>query len=50
MEKNIAATLAQPASTSLDTQVVEVLQAEATEEEEKIILRKIDWQYVGMTV
>ncbi|CEL10163.1 hypothetical protein ASPCAL13288 [Aspergillus calidoustus] len=46
MEKNIAAPLAQPASTSLDTQVVEVLQAEATAEEEKIILRKIDWHII----
>ncbi|KAL2855741.1 MFS general substrate transporter [Aspergillus pseudodeflectus] len=46
MEKNIAAASAQPASTSLDTQVVEVLQAEATAEEEKIILRKIDWHII----
>jgi hypothetical protein len=50
MEKELAVSTAPPSGTHLDTQVVEVLQAEATAEEEKRILQKIDWQYVGIAV
>jgi hypothetical protein len=50
MEKNIAVSAAPPSGPRLDTLVVEVLQAEATAEEEKRILRKIDWQCVGIAV
>jgi hypothetical protein len=50
MEKELAVSTAPPSGTDLDTQVVEVLQAEATAEEEKRILQKIDWQYVGIAV
>jgi hypothetical protein len=49
MEKNIAVFAAPTSGSHLDTQVVEVLQAEATAEEEQRILRKIDWQYVPIT-
>ncbi|KAL2784127.1 MFS general substrate transporter [Aspergillus keveii] len=46
MEKELAVSTAPPSGTHLDTQVVEVLQAEATAEEEKRILQKIDWHII----